>query len=343
MVDKETNRAVFAETKPDFVDLLLSFFTLPMGTITRLVSKLSSPTAIGCMKNLYNSVETLPQYHFKTRACKNIMLLRPLSHPTISVDYRNVVTFADIKGVFVKGGLIASYIVTDDLPVTYASMDNWLSLFSKLGVGNSSNLEERTVNIGLQTPLQLLNRSLSSSSPMTDVFLCKEDRKPSGSVKIEMLETSRHQNKKDVASQSKKVMVKLMYRKSNKKVMYTEANEDFVNMLFSFLTISPGSVEHMFNETSSMVSIDNLYMSIENLSTDDHMKTQECKTLLAQPKLSPYLGCENQLLPIEEELPLIYVCHCSKYVIIYDTESIKTKAVADKNIVKLWNPKCGGT
>jgi len=41
VVNKETNKVLFAETGKDFVDVLFSFLILPLGTIARLVEKKS--------------------------------------------------------------------------------------------------------------------------------------------------------------------------------------------------------------------------------------------------------------------------------------------------------------
>jgi len=52
LLGKEKNRVVFAEYDKDFIDILFSFLTLPMGTIARLLDKQSS---VGCMDKLYKS------------------------------------------------------------------------------------------------------------------------------------------------------------------------------------------------------------------------------------------------------------------------------------------------
>ena len=75
LVDNEKRKVVFAEAGKEFVDVLLSFLTLPLGTIVRLLGKESS---LGCFDELYRSVESLDASHFQTKACRN-MLLRPLS------------------------------------------------------------------------------------------------------------------------------------------------------------------------------------------------------------------------------------------------------------------------
>ncbi|CAL5025666.1 unnamed protein product [Urochloa decumbens] len=75
LVDDEKKKVVFAESGKEFVDVLLSFLTLPLGTIVRSLGKESS---LGCFDELYKSVESLDESHFQTKACRN-MLLRPLS------------------------------------------------------------------------------------------------------------------------------------------------------------------------------------------------------------------------------------------------------------------------
>ncbi|RLM64673.1 hypothetical protein C2845_PM16G18640 [Panicum miliaceum] len=75
LVDNEKRKVVFAESGKEFMDVLLSFLTLPLGTIVRQLGKESS---LGCFDELYKSVESLDASHFQTKACRN-MLLRPLS------------------------------------------------------------------------------------------------------------------------------------------------------------------------------------------------------------------------------------------------------------------------
>ncbi|XXG89315.1 hypothetical protein AAC387_Pa12g1347 [Persea americana] len=73
VVDKKMNRVVFAESGKDFVDVLLSFLTMPIGTIIRLTGKESK---IGGMSTLYESAEDLDVNLLQTDACKK-MLLHP--------------------------------------------------------------------------------------------------------------------------------------------------------------------------------------------------------------------------------------------------------------------------
>ncbi|KAF8702292.1 hypothetical protein HU200_033061 [Digitaria exilis] len=55
-VDREKKKVLFAESDKEFVDVLFSFLTMPLGTIVRLLDKQSQ---MGCLDELYKSVEDL--------------------------------------------------------------------------------------------------------------------------------------------------------------------------------------------------------------------------------------------------------------------------------------------
>lgn len=54
LVDKQKYKVIFPEADKDFVDILFSFLTLPLGTIVTLLNKCldSSPTKIGSLSTL---------------------------------------------------------------------------------------------------------------------------------------------------------------------------------------------------------------------------------------------------------------------------------------------------
>ncbi|XP_010490603.1 PREDICTED: uncharacterized protein LOC104768354 [Camelina sativa] len=78
LIDEEKNKVFLAEADRDFVDVLFSFLTLPMGTIVRLIEKHRKSESIGCFSNLYNSVADVGVDNFETEACQE-MLLNPRS------------------------------------------------------------------------------------------------------------------------------------------------------------------------------------------------------------------------------------------------------------------------
>jgi hypothetical protein len=59
------NKVLYAECGKDFVDVLFSFLTLPLGTIARLVATDSNMKAVkfGSISSLYQSVENLDQQY----------------------------------------------------------------------------------------------------------------------------------------------------------------------------------------------------------------------------------------------------------------------------------------
>ncbi|KAJ4973282.1 hypothetical protein NE237_006456 [Protea cynaroides] len=74
LIDKEHNKVVMAETNSDFVDILCSFLTMPMGTIVRLISKQPQPATIGSMTTLYKEMEKLEGQFLQNLAFKHLLL-----------------------------------------------------------------------------------------------------------------------------------------------------------------------------------------------------------------------------------------------------------------------------
>ena len=63
-----------AEASGDFVDVLFSFLTLPLGTIIRLGNQFQQPVEIGCINNLYESVQNLRPDVFWNNICQKMLL-----------------------------------------------------------------------------------------------------------------------------------------------------------------------------------------------------------------------------------------------------------------------------
>jgi len=87
LVNTDTNKVLFAEADKDFVDILCSFLTLPLGTIARLIQKKSNiePVTIGCLNSLYQSVENLglvTNYNSSEDYCRILEINIDDSQPT---------------------------------------------------------------------------------------------------------------------------------------------------------------------------------------------------------------------------------------------------------------------
>ncbi|CAH9147795.1 unnamed protein product [Cuscuta epithymum] len=99
LIDEKNNRVLAAEANSDFVDILLSFLTIPMGTIIRLTGKTDAekagPVNIGCMTKLYHAFENLTPENWKTKHCRT-MVLNPRN--TLAYSYRNLKINVDDSG-----------------------------------------------------------------------------------------------------------------------------------------------------------------------------------------------------------------------------------------------------
>lgn len=78
IIIKGSYKVLYAEVDSDFADVLLSFLTLPLGTIVRLLIKNyeDDTPILGSLNSLYEGLLNLDSSHFGTEAGK-LMLLNP--------------------------------------------------------------------------------------------------------------------------------------------------------------------------------------------------------------------------------------------------------------------------
>ncbi|XVF75411.1 hypothetical protein PTKIN_Ptkin13bG0186400 [Pterospermum kingtungense] len=74
LIDPVFQRVLFAEAGKDFVDFLFNIMSLLVGTVIRLLSKQGM---VGCLGNLYDSIEKLSDTYMQTTANKD-SLLKPM-------------------------------------------------------------------------------------------------------------------------------------------------------------------------------------------------------------------------------------------------------------------------
>ncbi|MED6194444.1 hypothetical protein PIB30_028603 [Stylosanthes scabra] len=327
MVNKEKNKVVFAEAGKDFVDVLFSFLTLPLGTLARLAAKEEKdlqPVKFGSISSLYSSVANLDEREYLTKKTCKEMLLQPrnsmeayLKKMKLNIDDTNPTTYylcknfkssshhkkpfappcsADASDGFVKSGVV--YLISDQLKVAPTSWDAMCDLVRSC---NTPALEQVTVKITENQVLELLKCSLVSKTPLTDVFLLK---KPS----FERFEQPTPVlNRVSEGSSSKQIEVKLLRRKSDGKIVSVQGKKDFADLLHSFLTFPLGAVIKLLDVNSCMRSIDALYNSIVGLS-EDYLPSKEVKDKLLSPLLAPQFKLSNQIIPIDEShVPTYYL------------------------------------
>ncbi|XP_020243390.1 uncharacterized protein LOC109821625 [Asparagus officinalis] len=203
-----TNKVVYAEAGSDFVDVLLSFLTFPLGSIVKLMNCQSS---LGCVDNLYGSVELLATTgdFIKSDECKN-MLLSPKLYPHFNCDDQilrigtKLSTDCTVLGcetcynagsneckhnigrvilneinpkmpnaVTRSGGGYAEralrFMVTDEMAVAPVSHISVIGAIKELRVPVSI-LFENEVKLGEREVLNLLKACLISSNPLSQIF-----------------------------------------------------------------------------------------------------------------------------------------------------------------------------
>ncbi|CAN6696082.1 unnamed protein product [Malus baccata var. baccata] len=337
LVDTGSNKVIFVEADGDFIDVLFSFLTMPMGRIVRLAED-SVPVEIGCMRNLYQSIEKFNVHKFRSKACRDMLLLpcnaadcqcknlklkidndRPTQYLVCPSD-RFLSYYGDIRcpscrslirqvryfpvdntqvgGVFVKGQ--PRLIITDDLQVISPVSAASICLFSKLGVTDCRTTEELAFNMGVQEALNLLMHSFVSKTPLTEILLKNEPKPSLGDVHSCLgisIDSQMHGD--TINEEEKNISLKLVVSKSKKIVCYAEAQEDFVSLLCSFLTLPLGFILEKMRNVSWKGCLDQLYKSVEDLD-EQYLKSNFHKELLVNPKLAPRFRNESPLLGIEE-------------------------------------------
>ncbi|PQM32824.1 uncharacterized protein Pyn_35529 [Prunus yedoensis var. nudiflora] len=207
-------------------------------------------------------------------------------------------------GIFVKES--ARFIITDDLhvmsPLSVASNP----VFTKLAaMTENSTTEQQNLNIGAHEVLNLLLRSLVSKKPLSETIL-KHNPVPNPNLsllnldkliltRIESLLLGDTMNEEE----EEKIVVKLTISISKNIVCYGEAGEDFVNLLFSFLTVPLGFIVKHMRDASFEGCIDQLHKCVKDLD-EQHLKSNYHREILLGPKIYPGFCYDNRLLGIED-------------------------------------------
>ncbi|KAM3369991.1 hypothetical protein ACQJBY_017700 [Aegilops geniculata] len=330
-IDKEKKRVLFAESEQDFVDVLFSFLTLPLGTIVRRLGKQSQ---IGCLDELYESVENLGEDHFETKPCKT-MLLSPrnaaavhLGRLKVELDdidqtqfyacKRHMGYFSSVPDVgcpfcgtmditireysekdtldeiFVQSR--TKFIITDDLQVAPSSTALMFSLMDKLGLQEQANIEEVVLQLNSNKMISLLARALLSKQPLTGLYFDVTITPDAATKSFQLPENLLAEQADEAEPMFNAIKMRFIQSKDDTSVLYAEVGHDFVGLLFGLLCIPLGSIIKAFGEWPPNGSIDNLYKSVN----EEACVKLECRSLLLSPKLPPFFGCSSNVLHVEE-------------------------------------------
>ncbi|KAM0003127.1 hypothetical protein Hdeb2414_s0297g00860141 [Helianthus debilis subsp. tardiflorus] len=335
IVDKVNRRVVYAEADHTFVDILFSFMTLPLGTIARILGKHNDQKfeALGNLKNLYQSLENFPECYLSTEECKH-MLLNPISlsydhcrnlklqiddtEPLIyfqcvacrsmystctkakcgncgklmnqEVGYQKPKVCVGSGSVFVSER--ATFIVTDDLCVMPYTSANSIRLLTGLGITDKSCLEDLMLDMGREQIVNLLKVALSLDAVFT--YLVFNRIVPGQSCILDKTDMKKEE------SATPKMHLEVSLQKSTGKLLFVEAEEDFVDFLFSVLSIPLGTVTgELLKGASSVTCIDNIFKSVSNMSVGRRqLKSHDIKDMLLEPHIGQQYSSKHQFFPL---------------------------------------------
>ncbi|CAL5210905.1 unnamed protein product [Lathyrus oleraceus] len=195
-------------------------------------------------------------------------------------------------GVFVrdKGSM---FLISDDLKIVSSSMLSSLDMMIKLGCSDFTQLEEITHNIGKHEVLNLLMYTLTSHEPLTNTILASSSKNKDYSQPN--LFASAVRITPFASDNTRKIDVKVMQSKSQKNIIYAETNGDFVDFIFSFLTMPLGSIVKRLGVKSFSGCVGNLYES---------MMRFDPTSVLLDPGIVQQFSCPNYPLKIPHVFPL---------------------------------------
>ncbi|CAA2956304.1 Hypothetical predicted protein [Olea europaea subsp. europaea] len=289
LIDEKKTRVLAAEATSDFVNILLSFLTLPLGTVVRVTK--NHPGSIGCMNNLYQSIEQLSADKFCTEACKSILLSPRNPHALVCKNLKlniddtsngkcfscyyhgwkshyphtkcicgNLANREISEGSqfldpehFVKR--MTMCVITDDLQVLPGNPSSLVQLLCNLGFSDVDQVEELSVDVELE------------ETPLTNVFLGKR-KLANISIPVDPRNSPTPSSENRTSPNHTEFRVKLILSKSQNKILGLLVREDFIDFLFSFCTIPLGSVVKLLDLNSGVGCVDNLYRTVESLDSE---------------------------------------------------------------------------
>lgn len=301
-VDRSRNRVLFADAGSDFVDVLLSFLTLPLSAVQFCAAGASSP---GCLSNLCDSVDRLGGSKLlKVEACHGMLLTPRHGHefgcysdtecnhstfgkkqPNLQVDgtfCRCLLVMARLVHVYAGAtsgtGRAAfvrckeRFLISDDWTIKPASTSTIHSLIDKLSSDDAAfhGFEEVEVCVGWEEVVSMLKASLSSDTIFTDVFLSKgTDDLQAARVTAKPASVDQKIIVVAPTSLSESNRIKLFYDRQAKKVMYSECKHDFVNLLLGFLTYPVGCLIKNMTDGAAITS----HLTSSSSSSFDNLYT----------------------------------------------------------------------
>ncbi|CAE5966622.1 unnamed protein product [Arabidopsis arenosa] len=147
-----------------------------------------------------------------------------------------------VDGVFVR--CRSSFIVTDDLKVMLNSIDEIVKVVNGLGYPNLNELQEMLIDVGSEEVLSLLGNLFTSESALTSTFLMKQCMTRMLTLPPPpMFKTGR-------VEQGSGCHMKVFVGKLDRKILYAECSEDFIDSLLTFLVLPLESASSLSDDNT---------------------------------------------------------------------------------------------
>ncbi|KAL6652115.1 hypothetical protein ACP70R_011040 [Stipagrostis hirtigluma subsp. patula] len=288
-VDNEKKKVLFAESDKEFVDVLFSFLTMP-GTIVRLLGKQSQ---MGCLDEVYKSVEDLDPDYFATKACKG-MLLAPLNAASghcsglkINVDdtkkravyvckdtYCGYCAFSSVPDAVCKCGKVMQYVgdrpdyngKTADTDSNGVFVKGRLKFITtddlQVAPASTSLLLSLFEKFGVQDPADIEQRILQLSSEKITRLLKRSltSRQPltglysADDASLDVQPQNPYPGQVNATEHNLDGMkIRVLQMKNNSSLLYAEVGDDFVDDLFGLLSVPIGSMAPFFGSSASQI------------------------------------------------------------------------------------------
>lgn len=139
----------------------------------------------------------------------------------------------------------------------------------------------------------MLERSFLSKTPLSDIFFGKKWI----SSQVQAIQSPIRTECSDGAKQIK---LKVYVQKSINKILLAHCSEDFIDFLFSLLTVPLGKLISLLTKDHESLSIENIHQSVFEFNVGEYLKSQQLKDMLLYPKLLSHYLCTDQIFPLEE-------------------------------------------
>ncbi|XP_058764025.1 uncharacterized protein LOC131637459 [Vicia villosa] len=349
VLNEERSKVLFAEAGKDFVDVLCSFLTFPLGTIARLVQKESNlePVTVGCLNKLYQSVADLDKECLTKEIIKEMLL-----NPNYSLeDYcstlkLNIDDTEPLKYYMCTSESFASPCDCKEMLTTSTACLDCKFRTTPVVILNkecnngfvndgatfiiTDDLRVIPNSMDITTFVMLQNLGLKNTSSLKEMTVNVTKEKVLDLLKCSLVSKStltylflgikptlgRVSNNFSCGVEINddiQITVKLVIRKTDGKILYAQGGHDFADFLISFLTFPLGGVARMFGGNFALGCIDVLYNSITTLDENMYFLTQEAKNRIVDPHLAPHFGLSKQILPICQARSWFY-CHDDYYI-----------------------------